>query len=31
MKKHAPPVSIHRARRLRRDATGAEKAMWLLL
>ena len=31
MKKPVLPVSIHRARRLRRDATDAEKAMWLLL
>ena len=31
MKKHPPPVSIQRARRLRREMTDAERAMWRLL
>jgi very-short-patch-repair endonuclease len=31
MKKHALPGAIQRARRLRRDATDAEKRMWRLL
>ncbi len=31
MKKHTPPISIIRARKLRRDATDAERAMWSLL
>jgi very-short-patch-repair endonuclease len=31
MKKHPPPISIKRARELRRNPTEAEKAMWRLL
>ncbi len=31
MKKHPPPISIHRARNLRNDATEAERCMWRLL
>src|SRR5690349_6837036 len=31
MKRHPPPISIERARGLRRDMTDAERAMWRLL
>jgi len=31
VKKHAPPISIVRARNLRRNATEAERRMWALL
>ncbi|HEY6814877.1 MAG TPA: DUF559 domain-containing protein [Croceibacterium sp.] len=31
MKKHAPPQNVLRARRLRREMTDAERAMWRLL
>jgi very-short-patch-repair endonuclease len=31
MKHHPPPGAIHRARRLRRDMTSAEKKLWRML